>query len=594
MVASLMKLARTFVLLLLRGYKWAISPMFLPACRYVPTCSEYAMEAVERFGVIRGGAMTIWRVLRCHPFAQGGVDPVSKLHAWRCTASPLIPSFVVTEKAIARISKSSARARHGAPSASGLRAHLPGDRFVSADAEEILCRSRPLLRRRHKLRIRPRLRHSQTSRRQSSRDRAGERLQSLQTTAKQAAAETETVIENDLYRITFTNRGAQVKSWILKKFKDEHGHPLELVNSATAEKFGYPLSLWTYDENLRNQLNSALYVASGSGALTGAGRTHLRVCRSGPRRSQGLPLRSHLRAARRDFVTSHGSQVAAYPMWPAGFGDQDTPAGYASSRIEYQLNSNIERLAFKKVSSGNTLPGPFNWMAATDQYFAATFIPDDIQSVAAVTLHNSIDIPKDPAKSNQEITKVDVLGVAVGNPKGPTVERLYVGPKELRTLETVSVPTIATKTPDLRGLINFGFFGVIARPLFIWLRWTYTYVHNWGWAIVIQTLIINLVLLPLRISSMKSALKMQKIQPQMNAVKEKYKKYGMRDPRRQEMNTEIGELMKQQGVSPVGGCLPMLIQMPFLFAYYGMLGAALDLRQAPWLWIKDLSSADPT
>ena len=413
------------------------------------------------------------------------------------------------------------------------------------------------------------------------------------TATKQAAAETETVIENDVYRITFTNRGAQVKSWILKKYDDDHGHPLELVNRVTAEKFGYPLSLWTYDENLRNQLNSALYTASSSGALTAHAELTFEYA------DQDLAVRKVFRFDHsyvlhiETVVASHGSNVAAYPLWPAGFGDQDTPAGYASGRIEYQLNSNIERIAFKKVSGGNTLPGPFNWIAVTDQYFAATFMPDDIQSVAAVTLHNSIDIPKDPEKPNQELTKVDVLGAAVGNPKGVTVERLYVGPKELRTLETVSVPTIADKDPDLRALINFGFFGVIARPLFIWLRWTYTYVHNWGWAIVIQTLIINLVLLPLRISSMKAALKMQKIQPQMNAVKEKYKKYGMRDPRRQEMNTEIGELMKREGVSPVGGCLPMLIQMPFLFAYYGMLGAALDLRHAHWLWIKDLSSADP-
>jgi YidC/Oxa1 family membrane protein insertase len=188
---------------------------------------------------------------------------------------------------------------------------------------------------------------------------------------------------------------------------------------------------------------------------------------------------------------------------------------------------------------------------------------------------------------------VEVLGTAVGNPAGPTIARMYVGPKALATLESVSAPTIVGAEPDLRSLINFGFWGVIARPLFLWLRWTYDFIHNWGWAICIQTLIINLALMPLRISSMKSALKMQKIQPQMNSIKEKYKKYGMRDPRRQEMNTEIGELMKREGVSPVGGCLPLVIQMPFLFAYYSMLGSALDLRHAPWLWIHDLSSADP-
>ena len=92
---------------------------------------------------------------------------------------------------------------------------------------------------------------------------------------------------------------------------------------------------------------------------------------------------------------------------------------------------------------------------------------------------------------------------------------------------------------------------------------------------------------------MKSALKMQKVAPQIKAIQEKYKKYSMRDPRKQEMNQEVSALYKAEGVNPVGGCLPMVIQMPFLFAYYSMLGAALDLRQAHWLWIHDLSSPDP-
>ena len=193
----------------------------------------------------------------------------------------------------------------------------------------------------------------------------------------------------------------------------------------------------------------------------------------------------------------------------------------------------------------------------------------------------------------QETIKEDVLGVGVGNLRGPSVQRLYVGPKSLGVLESVAVPTLTRRPPDLRALINFGFFGVIARPLFLWLKWTYGWVHNWGWAIVIQTLIINLALLPLRVSSMKSALKMQKVAPQIKAIQEKYKKYSMRDPRKQEMNQEVSALYKAEGVNPVGGCLPMVIQMPFLFAYYSMLGAALDLRQAPWLWIPDLSSPDP-
>ena len=411
---------------------------------------------------------------------------------------------------------------------------------------------------------------------------------------KQAASESETVVENDLYRITFTNRGAQVKSWILKKFTDDKERPLDLVNNLAAEKYGYPLSLWTYDESQRNKLNSALYLASNSGTISAPTQIIFEYADGdvAVRKSFGFDHTYvvHVETS----VVSKGTHVAAYPAWPAGFGDESTLSSYAASQINYQYNNTTERLAIKKISGGNTIRMPFNWAGVTDQYFAAVFLPDDSQNSAFVTLRNSLNVPKNPKNPNlQDTAPAEVLGAAVGSPTGSTVGRMYVGPKALATLESVPVPTIVGADPDLRGLINFGFWGVIARPLFIWLRWIEGIVRNWGWAICIQTLIINLALMPLRISSMKSALKMQKIQPQMNSIKEKYKKYGMRDPRRQEMNTEIGELMKQQGVSPVGGCLPLAIQMPFLFAYYGMLGSALDLRHASWLWIHDLSSADP-
>jgi YidC/Oxa1 family membrane protein insertase len=411
---------------------------------------------------------------------------------------------------------------------------------------------------------------------------------------KQATSESETVVENDLYRITFTNRGAQVKSWILKKFTDDKDQPLDLVNSLAAEKYGYPLSLWTYDESQRNKLNSALYLGSSSGVLHAPATVTFEYADGDVAVRKSFSFDHTYVVHVETSVVSKGSAVAAYPAWPAGFGDESTLSSYAASQINYQYNNSTERLAIKKISGGNTIHMPFNWAGVTDQYFAAVFLPDDSQNPVLVTLRNSLNVPKNPKNPNpQDTAPVDVLGAAVGNPVGATIARMYVGPKALTTLESVPVPTIVGAEQDLRGLINFGFWGVIARPLFIWLRWTYDFIHNWGWAICLQTLIINLALMPLRISSMKSALKMQKIQPQMNSIKEKYKKYGMRDPRRQEMNTEIGELMKQQGVSPVGGCLPLVIQMPFLFAYYSMLGSALDLRHASWLWIHDLSSADP-
>ena len=410
---------------------------------------------------------------------------------------------------------------------------------------------------------------------------------------KQASAESETIIENDLYRVTFTNRGGQVKSWILKKYNDEHGHPLELVSKA-AEQHGYPMSLWVYDETQRNKLNSALYVASNSGLQSAPAQLTFEYADAETSVRKTFTFDHTYVVHLETSVVSKGSQVTAFPMWPAGFGDQSSPSSFAASRIEHQFNDKTERLDIKKISGGTTLPGPFSWAAVVDQYFAAVFLPDDIQNVAMVTLRHQIDVPRDYRNPKPgETIKADVLGVAVGDLRGPSVGRLYVGPKSLGILESVPVPTLAGVPQDLRGLINFGFFGIIARPLFLWLKWTYGWVHNWGWAIVIQTLIINLALLPLRISSMKSALKMQKVAPQIKAIQEKYKKYSMRDPRKQEMNQEVSALYKAEGVNPVGGCLPMVIQMPFLFAYYSMLGAALDLRQAPWLWIRDLSSPDP-
>lgn len=212
-----------------------------------------------------------------------------------------------------------------------------------------------------------------------------------------------------------------------------------------------------------------------------------------------------------------------------------------------------------------------------------------------VTLRNSLQVPRDPQKKDStETVHVDVLGAAVGDLRGPTVERVYVGPKELAVLEAVQVPSIKNDHPDLHGLVDFGWWGLIAKPLFLWLKWMYYHVvPNWGWAIVIQTIIINIVLLPLRITQMKSMLKMQRVAPEIKSIQGKYKKYGMRDPRKAGMNEEISALYKKEGVNPAGGCLPMVIQLPFLYGYYRMLGTALDLRHAHWLWISDLSAKDP-
>ncbi len=415
---------------------------------------------------------------------------------------------------------------------------------------------------------------------------------SLASTPLQAASESETVIENDVYRIVFTNRGGRVKSWVLKKYTDDKGGPLELVNTAAAENYGYPLTLWSYDEALRNKLNSVLYVATSGGTTPPEIKFAYADGDISVEKSFTFDRTSYVVGVR-TAVEVKGAQVTALPMWPAGFGADMTGAQYATGQIVYQYDDKIERLAIKKISGGGTLPGPFNWAGVSDQYFAAVFLPTDPRSAAMVTLRNALEIPH-PGSDTKQMDKVDVLGAAVGSLKGATDARLYVGPKALADLESVAVPGITGAEPDLRAIIDFGWLGYIARPLFLWLKWMYNHiVANWGWAILLQTLVINLALLPLRLSQMKSMLKMQRVAPQIKAIQEKYKKYSLRDPKKAEMNEEISALYKTEGVNPAGGCLPLLIQMPFLFAYYRMLNVAMDLRHAPWLWIHDLSAPDP-
>jgi YidC/Oxa1 family membrane protein insertase len=414
---------------------------------------------------------------------------------------------------------------------------------------------------------------------------------------RQAQAESETVVENDLYRITFTNRGGLVKSWILKKHQDAQGHPLELVHQAAAEQFGYPLSLWTYDEPLRNQLNTVLYVPSVTGEQKAPADITFEYSDEHLQVRKTFRFNNSYVAVIDTEVRQDGQRISAFPAWPAGFGDQHTAASYAASRVEGQYGDEIQRITPKTVSGGNTLTGPFQWIGVVDQYIGADFITQNPSAVDAVTLRHALEVLSKPSDPQSKKIRVEVLGLAVGSPSGPTSQRLFVGPKTLDVLESINVTPIAgqAKTPNLGKVVDFGkWLGWIAYPLFLWLRWTYHHmIANWGWAIVVLTVIINLVLFPLRLSSMKSAMKMQKVQPQMNAIKEKYKKYAMRDPRRQEMNQEMSELFKREGANPAGGCLPLLIQMPFLFAFYSMLENATELRNASFLWMRDLSSPDP-
>ena len=189
--------------------------------------------------------------------------------------------------------------------------------------------------------------------------------------SKQAAGETETVMESDLYRVTFTNRGAQVKSWILKKFdNDAERGPLDLVNAAAAAQFGNHHTLWALDEQLRGKLNSALYVPERDGNQITFDYSDADLSVHKTIKFDGTYV-VKIEAS----VTYKGSPKETLPAWPSGFGDQGSPAFYASSFLVYQFNKNIERLPTRcgfslfskctQVVGGATIPGPFHWAGPT-------------------------------------------------------------------------------------------------------------------------------------------------------------------------------------------------------------------------------------
>ncbi|HMD76234.1 MAG TPA: membrane protein insertase YidC, partial [Terracidiphilus sp.] len=437
-----------------------------------------------------------------------------------------------------------------------------------------------------------------------------------------AALETETTVENEQYKIVFTNRGAQVKHWILKKYSDTAGKPLDMVQPQASEKFGFPLSLFTYEPALNEELNKkALYQVTASGAqpsVTGHAEVPATNALTFHYAANGLDVVKTFR-----FDTSYvliveaevkrnGAPVRALVQWPAGLGDMEefVPSSQprsqvpisASSLFAWSLDGKQNSIAAKKVSGNATLDQPYEYAAITDLYFAAAFLPGAPERATLVTLHNSIDIDMPGSMTNSTAQKrpADVIGLAVGDASGSTRLRLYAGPKQLDLLKTIHATGADGKPTgqSLEPLIQFGWMTIIAKPLYLALRFLRGLlgpgIYNWGWAIIIVTSLFTLLMLPTRFMMLKSSLKMMRIQPKVDAIKQRYANLKATDPKRANMNAEMMELYKVEGVNMYGSCLPMLVQMPLFIAYYQVLRNAVELRQAHWFWLTDLSVADPS
>ena len=384
-------------------------------------------------------------------------------------------------------------------------------------------------------------------------------------------------VDTDLFHVVFSNRGAVVRSWILKDYKDHAGKPLELVNQRALPRVPAPFALAFKGTAPATDPNTALFKADRSdGGLTlnfefSDGRALTRKTFQFDQKSYLVRVTSE--------VSQNGVLLPHAMTWRGGFGDaavvNPTTVQHA---IYYDLpNTKLQVKTVKDAKSGPvSASGQFSFVGIEDSYFAAAFLPGNKSSVEQTTFGDNV--PDAKGADEQRV------GVGVGG-EGLNAMSLYVGPKDTDLLRNVD--------PKLEQVVDWGWFWFLAQPLFTALNWTTDHmVHNYGWSIVLVTVVINLVLFPLRLTSMKSSRKMQGLQPQINAINEKYKGYPIRDPRQSEKNQEIMDLYKKNDVNPVGGCLPMVLQLPFLWAFYKVLSVSIDMRGAHWLWVTDLSQPE--
>jgi YidC/Oxa1 family membrane protein insertase len=418
---------------------------------------------------------------------------------------------------------------------------------------------------------------------------AAPRASSTATVLEGSEAE-EIVVEGDLYRLTLSTEGAVIKSWVLKKYRDEKGDFLDVVNQAACDQLGYPMGLSLGDQTLSEKLNRALYVQS-SESKSGQGQRTLRaptkltlIYSDGHLEAQkqfsfGSNYEIHVRASLRE--GEHEVPVAV--VWPGGYGDHSLPFKVKEgvAQAVYGSVGNITKVAQRKLTEARTVPGPLEFAGLEDRYFVDMFLPD------APDTEFRLSRQKWTPRSWTEKELPQPLQATLANPQaGPLTFRLFVAPKDLDVLRSES--------PPLDGLLDFGWFFFVAKPLFVALHYIHDHwLHNYGWAIVILTVLINLALFPMKLKSIRSAQEMQRVAPLMKEIQDKYKGYKMNDPRKQRMNEEMMKLYKEHGINPLGGCLPMLVQLPFLYGFYRVLDLSIELRHAPWiLCVRDLSMPD--
>ena len=385
-------------------------------------------------------------------------------------------------------------------------------------------------------------------------------------------------VNTGLFRAVFSNRGAVLKSWELKRYTtapEQGAQPVQLVYSGG--RFKGPLSLAVSDQAITNDLGTSLYHVTQDVTQLDSAHPTGHVTFHYHDAQKNIEVEKQLTFHHDSYVVdiavrTQGLSAPVDVTLGTNFGIVEWGEGFIGLMGSASL---VDDKVLKETPDGEAeRKGDVKWSAIQDKYFLGVLMPQKASAALA----------------KKEGDKLVSAGVRFASPSNTSTMsmQLYAGPKEYDTLKSLNV--------GLEDTIDFGWFvfgswglvKAVAKPIFYVLRFLYEYTHNYGITIILLTLAIKLMFVPLQYKSYKSMKQMQVIQPKVLALQTKLK------DDRERLNKELIKLYKDHKVNPVGGCLPMVLQMPVFVALFNILYMTIDLRQAPFmLWIKDLSVQDP-
>jgi YidC/Oxa1 family membrane protein insertase len=386
-----------------------------------------------------------------------------------------------------------------------------------------------------------------------------------------------TIISKPEYRAVFSNRGGQLVSFKLNKYVQKHSKsPVELVKARETNRSDYPFSIQATDKALADHLNTALYSVS---EREERGQRIVEYRYSDGRITATKTFRFSPQPYLFDFAMSVTPPVPYRVAIGPGIRTLDPEE--QDSRIVTTGNGIVERegkfrIIAREKGDRVRVFDQLEYIGVADNYFLTVLRPT--RGGEGVLLHFSLFDPK--TKKPRED-----LYAAVNAVNGTVAGDAFFGPKETKLLDRLG----------LGDALQFGWLGLIARFLLEALVWLNRFTKNYGFAIVVLTIVLKMVLYPLQHKQNVSMKKMQKAQPKIEAIKTKYKKSRTDADQRQKMNVEMMQLYQKEGINPMAGCLPLVLQLPILWGFYNLLSHAIELRGAPFaLWIRDLSDKDPT